>query len=282
MSRQFVTFRCLENGEVVHEVPILWHLGDPFVTSDALCRLFGLDTAEDLSVTSDFDDSVACSLDLFPVHPGSVHNVYGVPSEDNIPTLVRESDSESDNDEDELVCTGERKAPQFAPNTKLKATESVASTNLSQVDSSSTQASSFKWPTGCNLLNKVPFDVDGNVTFGHRMSSPLPKPTGKGGLPLNKLDFFFTNRTWSHACATTWGEVTKQDAVRDCNTQVRLQTCLGEKRCANTECSFFQSYNKPFVQQSTQRRGKRSASDFLGVEVFPYQRFPLTLPTLLQ
>ncbi|KAK3243169.1 hypothetical protein CYMTET_47173 [Cymbomonas tetramitiformis] len=267
MSTQFVTFRCLETGDVVREIPIVWHLGDPFVTSDTLCNVFSLDKKEDLSVTSEYDDSVACSLDLFPVHAGFLHNVYGTPTDDNMPILVSDSESDDSDDEEDIIYTGECKTPRFSPNTKPKPTESVASTNLSKSDSTSSHASSFKWPADCKRVNKVPFDVDGNVTFGHHMSSPLPKPTGKGGLPLNKLDFHVTNRSWSHACATTWAEVTRQDAVKDCNSQVRLQNCLGEKLCRNTECSFFKTHDKEFVQTSSQQRGKRSASAFLGVEI---------------
>eukprot|EP00854_Cymbomonas_tetramitiformis_P023178 gene23178-28049_t len=172
MSTQFVTFR-LENGDVVREIPIVWHLGDPFVTSDTLCSVFNLDNKEDLSVTSEFNDSVACSLDLFPMQLGFVHNVYGVPTDDNLPILVSDSESDGNDEElEELICTGERKTTRFSPNTEPKPTESVASTNVSKTDSSSSRASSYKWPADCKRVNKVPFDVDGNVIFGYHMPPP--------------------------------------------------------------------------------------------------------------
>ncbi|KAK3261601.1 hypothetical protein CYMTET_29500 [Cymbomonas tetramitiformis] len=152
MSTQFVTFRCLETGDVVREIPIVWHLGDPFVTSDTLCNVFSLDKKKDLSVTSEFNDSVACSLDLFPIQPGFVHNVYGTPTDDNMSILVSDSESDdSDEELEEIVYTGERKTPRFSPNTEPKPTESVASTNLSKSDSTSNRASSYKWPADCKL-----------------------------------------------------------------------------------------------------------------------------------
>ena len=279
MSSQFVRFQCHEVGKVLREVPIIWRDGKPYVTSLSLAASFDLCPEEDICVTSDFDDSFETDVEFFPVHVGYTHNVYGTPvpisihltdSDDETTPLQHSSDSKSDEEED-VVVTGERSVSKSALKSPLKRTASQASNRCSVQDSC---ASSFVWPIQCKLVNKVPFDVDGDVCYGFHLPEPLTKTKG-GLLSLNKIDFFVTNRTWSHACSTTWNAVTKQEAIKGCPIQVRLQTCLGEKRCVNEECAHFKTHANNFVSVSSQRRGKKVSSEYLGVEV---RSTPFQLP----
>ncbi|KAK3280618.1 hypothetical protein CYMTET_11546 [Cymbomonas tetramitiformis] len=217
MSRQFVRFESHETGQLVQrEVPIVWVDGVAFFAKTTLSRVFDLQADEGLSVCSLKDTSFETGLDMFAVHVGFKHTIYGVLIEEAMPTLISDSDTDSEPEDDELELVekdvveinsdseDEADGTHSAQCSNLysvqeKAGESIEATQ--EVSPNTSSLEGFKWPPNCKLVNKtegppckkcqVPMDV---VTCQCRsVSVRIDLPNHEGHLLL-------FNHTGRHTC----------------------------------------------------------------------------------